>query len=71
MEDKIVNKPCGNCNKIVSVLCSKDSEIIGVKCPNCEMFDLLKNQAKFKHGRKVISARKVTPSEYLKECLAD
>ena len=43
---KIVNKSCGNCGKIISVLCSENSIIIDTKCPECKMFDLLKNKCK-------------------------
>ena len=46
MMSKIVNKSCGNCGKIISVLCSENSIIIDTKCPECKMFDLLKNKCK-------------------------
>lgn len=43
---EIRNIKCGCCGKIVTVLCTKDSEIMGAKCPECKFFDLLKNHAK-------------------------
>ena len=50
MMTKIENKPCGNCGKIVSILCSDNSIIIDAKCPDCKMFDLLKKNSKTLRG---------------------
>ncbi len=47
-KNKIKLVPCGNCDKVITILCSRNSKIIGAKCPKCQIFDMFKKQTKSK-----------------------